>query len=599
MKLDSIVLSSVTHEIKEQMIPAKIIDLYQLSKYEILLVLMSNYSTGKLFFSVRPDRMAFFLSKSPLPSENFNSLFFNQLKNWVQGGTLLDIEHFQFDRIIKLFIQPYHKFGPAKHYQMVIEFMGKHSNVILIDENNHIKAALKQVGSEVNRYREVKAGICYVHPPKKDKVNPLTVSRQEFLNLIIQSSHSDNVGYLWQFFQLHFNGFGVKSSKEIVSSMNFPVQQRLNQIPEPELPDLWKPFSGLRQKILNNEFSPIVLIDKDTDKIIDYFLLCPVSQENTMNVPFKDTSSCLEFVFIRLREEEEKQDLYHNIHKVLKKNIEKLEEKKSFLNGRKKEIEACEEYKKKGELIKANLWNIKPGTNEITMIDYSDSRQPQITVHLNPDLTPLQNAKYYFKKYKKLSQNQDEIEIQTNENQKILHQLQEIHKKLAESSNSLEDLSKLYNKLFKLKYIKKEKQTPPKRKTEQTPAISKFLSPDGWTILVGKNNRQNEYILRYLSSGNDFWLHNLSRPGSHVIIKNHKNLESPPHSTLLFAARLAGYYSKTKDKENAPIIHTLRKYVRKPKDAKMGKVIYSNEKTLFVLINHNEIKKEIQRLLST
>jgi len=147
-------------------------------------------------------------------------------------------------------------------------------------------------------------------------------------------------------------------------------------------------------------------------------------------------------------------------------------------------------------------------------------------------------------------------------------------------------------------HLGKEKSNNIKRKKKQ-PNISKFISPDGWTILAGKNNKQNEYILRHLSSGNDFWLHNLTNPGGHIIIKNHKNLENPPHRTLLFAARLAGYYSKTKDKEHAIIIHTQRKYVKKPKDAKPGKVIYSNEKTLPILVNHDDIKKEMHKMWTT
>ncbi len=600
MKLDSITLSSVTSEVKEKTIPGKIVDVYQLSKYEILLVLKKNKSFGKLFFSVRPDRMAFFLSDSPLPSENFTSLFFNQLKNWVQGGMLLDIEHYQFDRIIKLYIQPYNKFGAPKEYQLIIEFMGKHSNVVLIDEHNIIKAALKQVGSEVNRYREVKAGIPYVYPPKQEKANPLIVTRQNFMDMLSEAKNSDSTGYLWQFFQQYFNGLGIKSSKEIVAAMDFPSGQNLKQITEDIWPELWNKFSGLRQKIINNNLSPRVLIDQESNKVIDYSLLCPVSQQqNIMSLPFEETSSCLEFIFNRLREEDKKQNLYHTIKKVLKKNIKKSAEKERFFQGRKREIENCEEYKKKGELIKANLWNIKPGTRQITMVDYTDKHQAEITVNLNPDLTPMQNAENYFQKYKKLQQNREAIEKQARENQKSYNRLKNIQKKLTENSNSLEELSALYDQLVKLGYIKKEKNGSAKRKTDQGPAISKFLSPDGWSILVGKNNRQNEYILRHLSSGNDFWLHNLTRPGGHVIIKNHKNLDSPPHSTLLFAARLAAFYSKSKDKENVLIIYTQRKYVRKAKDSKMGKVIYSNEKTIAIETNHNETKQEIQRMLVT
>ncbi len=347
MKLDSITLSSVISEVKEKIVPGKIVDVYQLSKYEILLVLKNNKSFAKLFFSVRPDRMAFFLSDSPLPSENFTSLFFNQLKNWVQGSMLLDIEHYQFDRIIKLVIRPYNKFGEPKEYQLIIEFMGKHSNIVLIDEQNIIKAALKQVGSEVNRYREVKAGIPYVYPPKQDKSNPLTISRQDFLGMLSDSKNSADPEYLWQFFLQNFIGLGVKSSKEIVAVMNLPLQQRLDQITEDMWPDLWNNFSELRQKIIDNELSPQALIDKESNKIIDYSLLCPVSeQQNIMTLPFEETSPCLEFIFKRLTEEDKKENLYHAINKVLKKNIKKLAEKERFFRGE-KEIENCEEYKRR------------------------------------------------------------------------------------------------------------------------------------------------------------------------------------------------------------------------------------------------------------
>jgi len=599
MKLDSIALSSVTSEIKESLMPAKIIELYQLSKYEILLILKRNNYTGKLFCSVRPDRMAFFLSESSLPSKNFSSLFFNQLQNWVQGGTLLDIEHYQFDRIIKLVIQPFTKFGSLKQYQLIIEFMGKHSNIILIDEQNNIKAPLKQVGSEVNRYREVKPEIPYVFPPKQEKYNPLTINKDDFFIILNRTRKNGDIEYLWQFFLNHFNGIGIKSSKEIVMYMNFPLEQKIDRIPNQKLPVLWEKFSELIGKIKKNEFSPVVLIDKKTDQLIDYSLLCPENSQKTMRISFDRTSSCLEFFFNRLKEKERKLDLYYTISKVLRKNIDKLVEKKCLLQNRKKEIEKSDEYKKKGELIKANLWNIKPGTQEIIVVDYSNPDQNKITLDLNPDLTPLQNAKNFFKKYKKLQQNSNIVKNQINENIKTLQQLKELEVKLAKNSNSVEELSAIYNKLVNLKYIKKQKVSSNTRKTEQIPSINKYLSPDGWTILVGKNNKQNEYILRHCTSGNDFWLHNLTKPGSHVIIKNHKNMESPPHFTLLFAARLAGYYSKSKDKETAIIIHTQRKYVRKPKNAKPGKVIYSNEKTLPVSIDHDEIKRDINRMLIT
>jgi predicted ribosome quality control (RQC) complex YloA/Tae2 family protein len=597
MKLDSIALSSVTSEIKAKLIPAKIIDVYQINKYEILLFLKGNNCTGNLFFSLRPDMMAFFLSDSPIPSENFSSLFFNHLQNWVQGGILLDIQHYHFDRIISLVIQPYHKFGTPEQYYLMIEFMGKHSNAILIDEKNIIKSSLKQVGVEVNRYREIKPGTVYIPPPRQEKHNPLTISKPDFMNIIDKAKQTNDIEYLWQFFFNIFYGISVKSSKEIVSYMDFPLEQKFNLIGNQELALIWEKFFELQIKIKEDKLSPVVLIDKNTDQVIDYSLIYPIDTDNIVKISFEKTSPCLEFVFKKLKEGERKQELFYTINRILKKNIKKFKEKEKLLQQRKKEIKNSLEYKKKGELIKANLWNIKPGSQAITVVDYNDKKQNQVTIDLNPNLSPVQNAKNFFKKYKKLQQNKDTLREQINENKKSLQQLKKIQLELTENPDSLETLSLLYNKLVKLKYINDKNTTKNKRKKEQGPAISKFLSPEGWVILVGKNNKQNEYILRYLSSGNDFWLHNLTRPGSHVIIKNHKNIDHPPHLTLLFAARLAGYYSKSKDKENAIIIYTQRKYVKKPKNAKPGKVIYSNEKTLTVLIDSDEIKKDINRML--
>lgn len=597
MRLDSIALSSVVSEIKEKILPGKIVDLYQLSKYELLFVIKKNDSIENLFFSIRPDRMAFFLSDFPFPSDNFNSLFFNQLKKWVQGGILLEVEHVRFDRIVKLIIRPYEKFGTPKQFQLIIEFMGKHSHVVLVDELKNIKSTLKQVGSDVNRYREIKPKMPYIEPPQQDKVNPLTITRKEFLEILDRNMHLGHLQYLWQFFQHHFIGFGSKGSKEIIAAMGFSVKQKLGQINKDRWSNLWQRFSQIQQNIKNNQLSPVVLLDKESNRDIDYSLLFPIKQQpNILLIPFLRTSKCLEFVFNHLREEDERQKLYHAIHKALKRNISRLEDKKCFFQKKKNEIESCEEYRKKGELIKANLYRMKPGTNTITLTDYSNYHPVPIAIPINPEFTPLENAQYYFKKYRKLQQNRDLIERQADKNAKVLGQLKGIQKKVTKDSDSIEELTAIYEKLVRLGIIKKEKTSSLIRKNVKKPTISKFLSTDGWTILVGKNSKQNEYILRHLSSGNDFWLHSLSKPGGHVIIKNHRNLKHPPYPTLLFAARLAGYYSKAKDKEPVQIVYTMRKYVRKPKNAKIGKVVYTNEKTIPVEVNHSEIKKEMNHM---
>ncbi len=247
-------------------------------------------------------------------------------------------------------------------------------------------------------------------------------------------------------------------------------------------------------------------------------------------------------------------------------------------------------------MIIANLWNIKEGLNRVSLIDYSLPEQPRIDIELDPNLSPVQNAQYYFQKYKKLVPNKEKIREQLSENQKSLDQLKEIFPAISKNGNSLSELNAIYQKLIKLNYIKKEKGSVRKKSKKKTPSPLRFLSTDGWTILIGRNSQQNEYILRHLTSGNDFWLHSLTRPGAHVVIKNHHNLPAPPPDILKLAAQLTGYYSKVKDKEVALIIYTFRKYVKKPKNDKSGKVTYYQEKTIAVTIDYDVIKSSISKM---
>lgn len=599
MKLDGIYLSSVSFEVKEYFIPSKIVDLYQLNHNEIQLVLKNKETVRVLHFSVRPDRMAFFLSDSPSPSVNISSLFFHQLMNWVQGATLRSIEHYQFDRIIRLTLEPYNRFGPAKQYCLITEFMGKHSNMILIDDQNKIKAALKTVDSNVNRYRTITLGEDYIDPPKQNKENLLLIQKDEFIRRFKKSKESGHPNFLWQFFQQNLNGMSAKSAQELLSFMNFSEQVTLDQFDEISLMGLWNQFRLVIDQIKNNKLSPVVYMHPEKNNIIDFTLfhskIQTTNNKSLTIVAFKNTSSCLEFVFNRLKDDDKKLELFSEINKVLKKNIQKLSVKEEFFTKKQKEINASQEYRIKGELIKANLWNIKPGTESIDLIDFTNHQMPEINISLNPDLTPLQNAEYFFKKYKKLQQNKEILLEQAEMNHKTFKLLQRIQDKLVQKTVSLEELFKFKDKLVQLGFISIEKKS--KSRNDTIPAIHRFVSGDGWTILAGKNNKQNEYILRQLSSGNDFWLHNQTRPGGHILIKNHKNLNNPPYNTLLFGAQLAAYYSKCKDEETAMIVYTQRKYVRKPRNSKPGKVIYTNEKTLPVKINYEEIKRNISHYI--
>lgn len=602
MKLDSIALYLVLYEINKCVIPSQIVNIYQIEQYGILIVLKKNKEYQNLYFSLRPDLMAFFISKDIPLEDNYSSIFLKQLKNELQGSMLLKAEQIGFDRIIRLTIERYQKFGPVITNSLILEFMGKHSNAILVDESDFIKASLKQVGSDQNRFREIKPGVLYKSPPEQNRLNPLTVNKEQFINSIKQQKEISSQGkVLWQFFSNHFQGISLRSSKEMVSLFNYSAEQLIDDLSPEQSVNLWEDFSRLRNRIIEHRVEPFLLIDKKSGKVIDYSLFTPINQNGEKNgekeyLTFYQISSFFEFMYLNIIQKEKRDTLSQTVRRILQKNIEKLEEKVNILKEKNIEIGNCEQYLKKGELIIANLWNIKEGLNQVSLIDYSLPEQPRIDIELDPNLSPVQNAQYYFQKYKKLVPNKEKIREQLSENQKSLDQLKEIFPAISKNGNSLSELNAIYQKLIKLNYIKKEKGSVRKKTKKKTPSPLRFLSTDGWTILIGRNSQQNEYILRHLTSGNDFWLHSLTRPGAHVVIKNHHNLPAPPPDILKLAAQLTGYYSKVKDKEVALIIYTFRKYVKKPKNDKSGKVTYYQEKTIAVSIDYDVIKSSISKM---
>lgn len=594
MILDSIALALVLSELKNQFSTAKIIDFHQVGQFGIMLILKTNQDEQRLFFSLRPDRMAFFLSELIPLADNHSSAFIQQLNSLLKGSRLLAIEQINFDRIVQLTIQTYHKFGPAIEYKLIIEFMGKHSNAILVDEHGFIRISFKQVGSDLNRYREIKPGVLYKSPPAQHKLNPLTISKEQFLTVIEKAKSEAPSDYLEQFLVISFQGISIKSAREITVFLNYPPEQTLTKISSDQIIPLWEKFNHLRERIIKQDISPVLLVDKNSGKAFDYSLINPAAQPGIVYSPFSRVSLCLESLYEQLNQQEKKQELYQSINKILNKQQSKLIEKEEFLEKRLREIDECTQYKQKGELLKANLWNIKPGIRQITLTDYSQHSRPAITISLNPDLSPWQNARQFFQKYKKLASSSKGIKKQLLANQQALKQLQELFSKLNTSRDSLSELITLNQKLIELNFIKIKKEGTGRKNEKKLPTILRFISTDGWAIIVGRSRQQNEYILAHLSRGNDFWLHPQIRPGAHVIIKNHQNLPSPPPDTLNLAARLAGYYSKVKDGESISIVYTLRKYLRKPRDDKAGKVIYSQEKSIVIPVNHEEIRKEIK-----
>ncbi len=605
MSLDSISLTAIRKELINIFKESKIINIFQTKKYKIIFevkpiraLLPDNISKKRKTFyihiSVNPSLSEIYFSESENDKEAISSPFLTLLQNHLIGGKILDIKHPDFDRILHFIIHPYLKFGQTQNKILIAEFMGKHSNLILLKENNIIEGSIKLVTSKINRYREIIPGKLYTPPPPQNKFNPLKINKKDFINIFYSCNDRDLS--LWQLLQNNFKGISQQSAKEIIFQAKLSPEENVLKVSQNELELLWLSFNRIIENIKNHNFHPAVFLDPLSEKIKTHSIIESVQFPKYDKLSFNDANSCLKYLFTELEKERDILSLKNKIDNIINKNVVKAKNKINIYQKKLEEVKNCEKYKLMGELIKSNLGHIKRGDREITTINYYSPHQENITIPLNNKLTPLQNAQSYFKKYRKTKDSFGIISKQLNNKKLKLTQLMEFQKLYKQNSDSLLNLIKIYNNLEKLGFTKKIKTTIKKRKKGGNKLLpSKYISKDGWEIYVGKNNQQNDFLTLKFASGNDIWMHVKIIKGAHVIIKNKGNKQTPPLSTLIQAANLAAYFSKAKKENKVLIDYTLKKHVKKPKNAKPGMVIYSHEKSLLIKINPQEIKNMISQ----
>lgn len=602
MSLDSIALEAIRKELMEKFKEGKIISLIQTKKYKIvievkpdkLFALNDTNKKSETFYihiSIDPSLSEIYFTKLENKQKTISSPFLALLQNQLKGGKILDIEHSDFDRILYFIIRPYQKFGKVQNKILVVEFMGKHGNIILLKEDKSIETAIKLIDFNISRYREIMPGKLYIPPPSQNKLNPLKISREDFLN-IFSSTPSENKDLsLWKLMQDSFMGISSQSAKEVVLQANLSPEMNISKASAEDLEMLWISFNRIIINIKNYNFQPAIFLDPLSKKIKVWSIIDSVQFPKYHKQTFTNANSCLESLFTELEKEQEILSIQNKLDQIIRKNMLKINNKINDCQKKLEEVKNCENYKISGELIKANLSGIKRGDREINVINYYSPRQESITIPLNERFTPLENARLYFKKYRKTKDSFQIIFEQLKNHGQKLARLTELQKLYEQESNSLPNLLKIYNNLTKLGWAKKT--TAPLKKTKnETNRLqpAKYISKDGWEIYVGKSNLQNDFLTFKLASGNDTWLHTKNIQGSHIIIKNKGCKQSLPLDTLIQAANLATYFSKAKKADKVLVDYTFKKYVKKPKNAKPGMVIYSQEKSLWIKVDPEEIR---------
>lgn len=568
MSLDGIMVAAIKGDLNKNLIGGRIDKVYQVDNHLITLLVRNNNYNYKLLLSSHPQ-----FSRVNITDKNFSNPvkapdFCMLLRKYLIRGTIVSIEQPDFERILNIEVL-LHK----NKYNLFVEIMGKYSNIILVNQDGIVLDSIKRITEDISRERQLYPGIKYKFPPKQNKANPLLINKEDYYNRI----DNDFTQSSYKAIMYNFRGIGPYSAREIVFRAGLNPSKSYNDLTIDEKEQIWIEFNKKTNEIKNDNFQPTAGMDGEQ---ITYISPFPLNHLDIKQREFENTGQLLDFYYqIEIVEKElnlVKKQLNAIVNNFMKKNLKKQKKFRKQL----KIGENAEEFKRLGELITANIYQLKRGMKVVELIDYYDSDQKTIKIKLDPKLSPSDNAQKYYRKYNKAKKSVKHLKKQIGILRHEERYLEQVLLNI-EQAESKEELGEIREELVKEGYIKEKKKKKNKgRKNNKPLPPQKFISSKGYDILVGRNNQQNDYLTKKIANSQDLWLHVKDLAGSHVIIRNHTRDEIP-NETINEAAILAAYYSKGRMSENVPIDYTEVKNVKKPSGAKPGLVYYEDYQTIY------------------
>lgn len=586
MAFDGIVTKAVVSELNTCLINGKINKIFEPNKNEILL---GVYSSGKNYcLNISIDsvnyRINLTTNSKPNPQNVLN--FCMVLRKHLTGGTIKRIYSNGLERIVFIDVYVYNELNDLITKTLVVELMGKHSNVILLNSEHTVIDSLRHLNKFDNSNRDIFPGSKYLNI-ESDKKDFLAVKTfDEFYRDV--SIDSEN---LPSALSKVYNGFGKKNISYLLETLNIPTAVFTNNLKEvySYLKDL---FTNMPDNVVLKEYPSVKK---------DYFAYKSTNDGLSVNFFLDD--------FYTSKEQSEQFKQYRDtVLKLVLNHVGKIKERISTIDSKIADCTNAEKYRLYGELITSNLYRIPDyPQSEVTLENYYDNNN-LINIPLDEKFSPSKNAKNFFKKYRKLQNTIVIVEKQKELAEAELSYLESIVYELEEVS-TIEDIDNIYseicdnlifgknaNTVNNHVYNSHDKITNPKNSKSVKHSSSSNMPEkrdiDGYTVYIGKNNKQNDYLTCRLAQNSDIWFHTKDIHGSHVVLKNdslHSSSENSstsctfniPDSVLYKCASIAAYYSKARMSQNVPVDYTLIKYVKKPNGAKPGMVIYTNNKTIY------------------
>ncbi|MDO5755826.1 MAG: NFACT RNA binding domain-containing protein [Tissierellia bacterium] len=578
MSFDGIVTKSLVDSF-QVLLGAKINQINQPVAQDIEILFYNKGKNYKLLLSSSGNaaRMYFIENtrKNPLTAPNF-CMF---LRKHIQNGRIIAIKQRGMDRIVHFDIKTYNEMGFETTKTLIIELMGRYSNIILVDENRIILDAIKKVTGDMSRIRQVLPGQKYVEM-MDDKIDVIRENELPGERIDLK----DNKTKIFQFFYRNYQGFSPVIGREICHRGKVESSKRLNELTKEEIQGLDQGFLTIREQIRRKEYQPQIILENNKFK---EFHVLPLDYLGKEKKDFPDPSSMLEYYYNKNTQEDRIHQKVQNLTKIIQRIISRDAKKLNFMVEDYEKSKNRDQYKIYGDLLSSNVHRIAPGDREIQVENFYDENLEKITIKLDPTIKAWDNAQKYYKRYSKLKSTEKNLEKRIP---RLRQEIQYLHQLLntLEQVTEEEEVEEIREEMEENHLLKRKRHKKKRKRTKSKPYH--FKTKNGADIYVGKNNRQNDELTLKKANREDYFFHAKDVPGSHVILRN----EQINEQDILDAAFLAAHFSSRRKETLVEVDYTQKKNVNKAKGAKPGMVYYENFTT--IAVENNRSLDEFQEI---
>lgn len=545
MAFDGVMTAAVVYELNHILQGGKIEKVYQPEAEELVFNIHSKSGKLKLYISSSGNHAGIYISSESFSNPASPSAFCMLLRKHLQSGRITDIRQVGSERIVEIYIETMDELGFNVNKKLVVEIMGKHSNISLVDEGSgKIIDSIKRISIDTSRVRQLLPGMIYQYPPLQDKIPFKEVTPEAAA------------------------GFEGKRLIDCIGGISSTIAGELEG-------NTFEALSAIIQRLASGDFSPCVYLKEDNSPMEFSAFPLKAYENNLDKVTFNTVSEAIEYYYSHRASSNRIKQKGNDLLKAVEQKLKKLYLKKQRLSEDLLKAENSEDLRLYGELLTANLHKCKTGDSSVTVDNYYDGTT--VTIPLDIKYSPSKNAQMYFKKYGKSKTAIKEKALQIEENNKDIQYLESVLSYI-ENAESADTIEALRTELTAEGYLKRRKNNPVQKKQKASPI--EYISSEGFRILVGRNNTENDTLTLKMAGKTDLWLHTKDIPGSHVIVFTEG--KEADEKTIFEAAAIAAYHSKARNSEQVPVDYVPVKYVKKPSGAKPGMVIFTNNRTVYV-----------------